>query len=155
MYNTVYKIILHFELECFNGLHKLGKSICLLTAFDWVAWCPGHQPGVLREGHPPCGLQAHWWMVNADSDFILLEFDFSQGQESLVQQAKWNMLPVTQSRALGACWLPAVLCPGSASAWLPPSPNPLPSSLLSPQSSCPVRALCLWGADLRVNRKPF
>ena len=62
-------------------------------------------------------------------------------QESLVQQAKWNVLPVAQSRALGACWLLAVLCPGSASAWLPPSPNPLPSSLLSPQSSCPVRAL--------------
>ena len=49
-----------------------------------------------------------------------------------MQQAKWNVSPVAQSRALGACWLPAVLCPGSASAWLPSSPNPLPSSLPLP-----------------------
>lgn len=53
-------------------------------------------------------------------------------QESLVQQAKWNMLPVVQSRALGACWLPAVLCPRSASAWLP---HPL--TLCPPACSLP------------------
>lgn len=60
-------------------------------------------------------------------------------QESLVEQNKWNVLPVAQNRALGACCLPALLCPGSANPPPPPTPCPtLPSSLLS-SPVCSVR----------------
>lgn len=82
-------------------------------------------------------------MANADSDFILLEFDFSQvpGVPGAAGQMEYVASGPKQSlgRLLASCCALPSVCLSLAT----PSPNPLPSSLLSPQSPCPVRALCL------------